>query len=128
MKIILKTKNIDTIEQIEAYVDKKVKGILKFLKPFEGHALPAKSGKELFDIFVEVKKETNHHKKGDIFTAGVTLSLPGKNVFVRAHGDDVLKVIVKMKDELETEIRKYKAKVIDMPRRKFRKLDSKNRQ
>ena len=127
MKIILKTKNIDRVEQVEAYVDKKVKGILKFLKPFEGHALSAKPGKELFDIFVEVKKETNHHKKGDIFSAGVTLSLPGKNVFVRAHGDDVLKVIVKMKDELETEIRKYKAKIIDIPRRKVRKIEQKNR-
>ena len=124
MQIIIKTKNLELTGQLESFINKKIGGLKKFLTSFEGHALPIAGGRNLFDTFVEVEKDTNHHRKGDIFSAEAKLYLPGKSLFAKAHGDDLMKVISELRDELESEIRRYKSKVIEFPRRQSKKLKS----
>ena len=121
MQIIIKSKNLDLSEQSESFINKKIGGLRKFLKAFESHSLPVAGGRNLFDTFVEVERETMHHRKGDIFKAEAKIYLPGRSLFAKAHGDNLIKAVDEVRDELEAEIRKYKTKVIEFPRRKAKK-------
>lgn len=112
MQIIIKTKNFDLTASLEKYVNEKMGKLEKFAKTL---------AKDSFDIFVEIEKESTHHKKGDVFMAEASIRLPGKSLMAKAHGEDLLKAIIDMKDEMEIEIKKHKLKVIELPRRKMRK-------
>ena len=123
MQIIIKSKNLELSPQLEVFISKKIGALKKFLKAFENHNLPVVGGRDLFDTFVEVERENLHHRKGDIFKAEAKIYLPGKSLFAKAHGDDLIEIVNEVRDELESEIRKYKAKVIEFPRRKSKKLN-----
>ncbi len=126
MNIIIKTKNLELTEQLENFINKKIGALKKFFSAFENHKLPIAKGRDLFETFVEVEKVSQHHKKGDVFQAEIRLYLPGKSLFAKAHGSDVIKIINEVRDELEGEIRKYKSKVIELPIRKSKKFAQSN--
>ena len=116
MKIILKTKNIELTDFIEDMIYEKIgrlEHFISFLKTEDS------------EIFVEIEKETKHHKKGDIFGAEAIVTLPGKKLVARAKGEDLSQIIGEVKDELEKEIRTYKTKTVDLPRRKYQKTKNK---
>ncbi len=113
MNIITKTKNVELTDSLKSLVDKKIGALAKFVKVLQ---------KDAVEVFVELEKETKHHRKGDIFLAEATLHLPGKSLVARSHGQDLGKAILKIKHELEREIRKYKTKTVELPRRKYRKV------
>ena len=73
------------------------------------------------EVFIEVEKETKHHKKGDIFLVKAQVALPGRSLMAEERADDVFIAVVKVKDELKLEIEKYKFKKIDKQRRQQRK-------
>ena len=108
--------------QLENFINKKIGGLKKFLGVFQKHGAPVTNGRDLFDIFVEVERETKHHKKGDIFKSEAKIYLPGRNLFAKTHGEDLMKIINELSKELEREIRKYKTKVIEFPRRQAKKF------
>lgn len=118
MQIIIKSKNFELTPAIETFVVNKLGGLKKFISSFENHALSLTEGRSLFDAFVDVAKETNHHRKGDIFKTEIKLYLPGRNLFAKAHGEDLMKTVIEARKEMEAEIRKYKTKVVEFPRRK----------
>jgi len=113
MQIIIKTKNLEPTDSLRDLINKKINGLGKFVKIFK---------EDFKEIFVEVEKETRHHKKGNIFFAELIISLPGKKLFAKAHGENLSKAITEVKDEMEREIKKYKTKTIELPRRKYRKI------
>ncbi|MEK6951929.1 MAG: ribosome-associated translation inhibitor RaiA [Nanoarchaeota archaeon] len=115
MNIIIKTKNLEISEQLKNVINHKIGGLKKFLNKFK------KDKNVSFDTFVYVGKETTHHKKGDIFETEVKIVLHDKNLVAKSHGESLLKTITKVKKEIEREIRKYKTKIIELPRRKYRK-------
>lgn len=73
------------------------------------------------EIEVVLEKETNHHRKGDVFIAEAMVQLPGKNIVSVEKSDELLKAITACKDELKMEIEKHKVKTIDKVRREQRK-------
>mgnify|MGYP001587115491 CR=1 FL=1 len=115
MNIIIKTKNLEINEQLKNVINHKIGSLKKFLNKFK------KDKNVSFDTFVYVGRETMHHKKGDIFETEVKIVLPKKNLVAKSHGENLLKTITKVKKELEREIREYKTKTIELPRRKYRK-------
>ena len=116
MNIIIKTKNLELTDWLKNVVNNKIGGLKKFLKKF-------KKGQDvLFNTFVEVEKETRHHRKGDIFRTEVKIVLFSKDLVAKAHGDNLVRTITEVKKELEREIQKYKLKAIELPRRKYRKI------
>ena len=121
MKIIIKTKNIELTEQLETSIHRKIGGLKKFLGVFEGHAVQIAGGRDLFETFVEVKRDSQHHRKGNVFTAEIKLYVPQKSLFAKAQGSDLAQVIGKVRDEMESEIRKHRTKIIDKPRRQIQK-------
>ena len=118
MNITIKTKNIELTEALESFINKKIGGLKKFFSSFENHRLPMAEGRSLFDTFVEIGKENNHHRKCDVFMAEAKIYMPGKSIFAKTHGEDMIKIINELRDEMESEIRRYKSKVIEFPRRR----------
>lgn len=112
MNIIIKTKNLDLTNSLRAYINKRIDGLEKFIKDFP-------------EVFIEVEKETLHHKKGQIFKTEATIHLPKKSLIAQARGDDLGKTVTQVRDELKQEMRKYKLKAIELPRRKAKKLRGK---
>ncbi len=86
-------------------------GLQKMVDAIKGSAI----------LIVELKMETRHHRKGDIFLAEVMVDLPGKNLVAKAHGENLILAISMVKKELKRELSKYKTKMIESPRRKIQK-------
>lgn len=112
MQVIIKTRNVELTDSLEGLINKRMAGLKRLVKNFQ----------ESSELLVEVEKETKHHRKGDIFGAEAMINLPGTKLVTRAHGENLSKVITEVKNELEREIRKYKTKIIELPRRKYRKV------
>lgn len=120
MKIIIKTKNLESSEALEDFIEEKILGLKKFIDVLKDDS---GVGKTLAEVFVEIEKETKHHKSGNIYLAKAQLQLPGKKMIVaRAKADMPSKAIVLVKKELKKEIEKYKGKKIALHDRKIRKL------
>lgn len=105
MKIDIKTKNLELTAALKSFIEEKIGGLEKFME------------KTLAEISVLVERETRHHKKGEIFLTQAEIILPDKKIMARSEGDNLLLTIVEIKDRLQQEIKKYKLKRIESPRR-----------
>lgn len=119
MNIIIKSKNLELTDSLDAFINKKVGALEKFISLLAEE--PVKKGKTLAEVFVEVEKVTKHHKKGDVFKTEIMVVFPGRKLIAQAHGSDFSKTVIEAKDELEREIKKYKFKKIELARRAQRK-------
>lgn len=119
MNIIIKTKNIDLTADLQTFIEKKIDSIKKFIDILKQDT--PEGLKTLAEIFVEVEKETTHHKKGKVFLVKTQVVLPGKSLTSGFRADDLFKAVIGAKDELKMEIEKYKFKKIDKNRRQQRK-------
>jgi len=122
MKIIIKTKNLDLTEDLQSFIEKKFIGLKKFINILKRED---EIGKTLAEVFIEVEKETKHHRKGDIFCVKSRVYLPGREIIAQAVTDDLYGSVIKAKDELKMEIEKYKIKIFDKNRREQRKSKEK---
>jgi ribosomal subunit interface protein len=120
MKIIIKTKNLELTAFLQNYIEEKIGGLKKFISVLKKD--DGEEGKTLAEVFVEIEKETIHHRKGEIFKAEAQIILPGKSLLAQATGEDLLMAIVEVKDELQQEIKKYKTKKIDLKKKEGRKI------
>ena len=118
MRIIIKTKNLNLTEELKNFVETRIGSIKKFIDFLKDES---EKGKTLAEVFVEVEKETEHHKNGKIFGVRVQVRLPGKSLMACYRSDDLLKAVGGAKDELKTEIEKYKFKNINKNRRQLKK-------
>ncbi len=121
MKIILKGKNLEVTPSLQEFTEKKLSDLKKYINILREDQNPDLSAKTLAEVFVEVGKETRHHRKGDVFFADAQLQLPGKLIAAKTNSDDLNKAIIELRDEMKREIEKYKVKKIDSVRREQRK-------
>ncbi len=119
MKIIIKTKNIEPNGELNKFIEKKFFGLKKFVNILKTKDELGK--KTLAEVFVEVGKETMHHKKGEIFVIKSRVYLPSREIIARAKEKDLFSAVTEARDELKMEIEKYKFKKIDKNRREQRK-------
>lgn len=124
MKIIITAKNLELTEDLENFVKEKIGSLEKFFGFLKKEDIFSK-GKDWLEFFVEIEKETKHHKKGQIFLAKVTAVLPGKTLLAISESDDLRLAVVEVKDELQQEIKKYKFKITELAIRKRRKNKNK---
>jgi ribosomal subunit interface protein len=118
MKIIIKTKNFELTPALESFVQEKIEMLKKFI-----YILKEESGmgKTLAEVFIELEKETMHHRKGEIFLAKALIQFPGKTIIVEARSDELNKAIIEVRDNLKEEIAEYKIKNKEAARRLQRK-------
>lgn len=88
-------KGIDLTDAIKDYAEKKISGLDKFYdKVIRGH--------------VTVGVESHHHQKGDVFICECKLEIPGNDLFASKTEQTLYKAIDKVRDYLETELKKHK--------------------
>jgi len=119
MKIIIKTKNIELTPGLQNFVENKIGSIKKFINILKQDT--PEGFKTLAEVFVELEKETTHHRKGEVFLVKTQVVLPGKSLEASCRAEDIFKAIIGAKAELKAEIEKYKFKKIDKNRRQQRK-------
>mgnify|MGYP001157946884 CR=1 FL=1 len=109
MQIVISGKGIELTEAIKNYVDKKISGLDKF------HP-------NIIRAIVEVGVETHHHLKGEIFVAECKLEIPGNDVFASKNEKTLYKAIDKVRDYLEIELKKSKAKTHEKEKKAKREV------
>ena len=87
MKIITKVSNIDITDTVKEYLEKKLSSIEKFIS-------------EDTKVDVELKKTTNHHKSGDIYSVEVIIWHKGKITRASKSSEDIYASIDLAQDEL----------------------------
>ncbi len=98
MQILITGKGMELTPAIEEYVNKKISALEKFFSP-------------IVKAEVVVGRETAHHLKGEVYLAECKLSVTGKDVFASKNEKDLYKAIDKIRDYLESELKKHKEKL-----------------
>ena len=107
MKIDISTKNITLDEPLRVFIEDKIGGLDHLIGNGDGQAR------------VEIGKPSEHHRSGDIFAAEVNLTLGGKLLRATCAHEDLRNAIVDVKDELQTQIKKFKEKTTERRARKY---------
>jgi ribosomal subunit interface protein len=123
MRIIIKARKLKLTDDLRIFVEKKFLGLKKFINILKRED---EIGKTLAEVFVELERETKHHKGNNIFIVRSRVSLPGRSLVAKAKSDDLFKAVVSARAELKMEIEKYKFKKTDVRRREQRKSSGKD--
>ncbi len=97
MQITLTWKNVELSSKQKDYIEQKIRSLSKFFN-------------NITSARIEVGLETKKHNKGKIYYAHVNLNVPGKVLRVEELEPSIEKAIDKAKDDLQVEIKKYKAR------------------
>ncbi|HVM76890.1 MAG TPA: ribosome-associated translation inhibitor RaiA [Candidatus Paceibacterota bacterium] len=111
MKINI-TKTSDLTPSLMTYIEDKLGGLAKFVKHFD------ETGEA--EIWLEISRTTEHHRKGNVFKAAADLRLPKKILRAEEYAEDIRVAIDRARNTLHLEIEKYKTK-LEKPRREQRK-------
>lgn len=110
MQINIKSTDLELTDALKDFIDEKVGSLEKFVQNIgdDGHS---DGHSPTVEIFVEVSRTTNHHKKGDVFCAEIRMPLPGTDgVIVRAEEWDIHRAIDRARDDMQRRLKKYKGK------------------
>lgn len=99
MNINIKATGIELTPALKEFITDKVGSIGRFVRG------------EGAEAFVEVARTTNHHKKGDVFSAEIQIAVPGEEgILAKAEEWDVHRAINKAKDEVKGRLTSSKEK------------------
>ncbi|OGZ33309.1 MAG: ribosomal subunit interface protein [Candidatus Portnoybacteria bacterium RBG_13_41_18] len=101
MKFIIKSKEIEIPDGLDAYIEKRIGKLDKFLESVD---------KNLIEATVEIGKVSGRHKQGKIYQLNVNLKFPGNFFRSEVQSEDLYSAVDEAKEELELEIRKFKQK------------------
>lgn len=102
MKIEISSKNFDLTPSITQYIEEKLGLIEKHIQKLELEGD--------LHLKVHVGRTTEHHNKGEVYEASADLPVPGTNLRAEDSSEDLHAAIDAIRDNLEREIEKYKAK------------------
>ena len=103
MKLNIKAINLKLSPSIRNYIEEKIGGLEKFIQKVKTKPLEA---------WVEIKRITKHHRKGNVFEIEVQIRLPGRSVRAKSVKNDLHLAIDEAKDELQRELKQYSRKQI----------------
>lgn len=110
MNIAIKATNMELTPALKDYAEKRLGTIVKFT---DGDA----------EISLEIGKETAHHKQGDIFEAGATVTTPlGKTYHAVSSKADLYEAIDDVRGEIVREIKSAKGKSDSLFKRGARRM------
>lgn len=109
MRKTLKFIGLDATPSIKNFIDEKFDSLDKILKN------PMLSG--LLDLYLEVRRVTRHHKKGNVFEVEAFIKVGKKNLRVEDVSEDVRSAIDTVKDKLHYAVERYKKQIIDEKRK-----------
>lgn len=112
MKLNIKATDLELNDAMRTYIDDKIASISKWVKRYD-------KGDDLL-LNLEIARTTKHHHKGDVFYAEITLQLPDRVIRAEVHDSDVKKALLKVRNLVKRDLRKYKTARIFKIRRKGR--------
>ncbi len=98
LKIDIFYNNISPDRALEVFVNEKIGGLGRLIK---GSTVEAK---------VEIGKPSKHHRSGPVFYAEVNLKIGGALLRATATNKDLRTAIIEVKNELQTQVKKFKEK------------------
>ena len=107
MRLNIKATNLELTDNLRNYIQRKMDMLDKYLGKLK-----------VVSAHFEASKTTNHHLKGEIYSAEANIVVNGDLLRVEKTEKDILKAIDKVKDHLEMVILKYKNKKIDRKKKK----------
>lgn len=107
MRLNIKATNLELTPKLKGYVQLKMDMLDKYFGKLR-----------IISAHFEVGKTTNHHLKGEIYSAEANISLGSNLLRVVKTEKDMFKAIDKVKDHLELVIKKYKDKKMDRKKKK----------
>jgi putative sigma-54 modulation protein len=113
MKHNIKTTEIFMTPAIADYLEKKLHKLDKFVNP---------QNLDESICYVEIGKDTRHHKKGDHFIAELTVHVGGKSFRASIDKDDLYAAIDMAVDEMVEELRSFKDKKSSLVKRSGSKI------
>jgi ribosomal subunit interface protein len=102
--ITITTKNITLDNPLQVFIEDKIGGLEHLL------------GGGAMEVHVEIGKPSRHHHKGPVFYAEANVSIGGKILRAEAQHEDLRSAIVQVKEELQSQIKKFKEKRTDNAR------------
>ena len=126
MKIDIKATNLEITPALAEFIDEKIRSLDKFVR---GGAKggDGEQGTYLVEAFVEVARDTKHHKHGEVFKAEVNLKIGGRVLRAERSEWDVRAGIDGVREELKIILEKDQGKLESKFRRgarSFKKLIS----
>lgn len=112
MKINIKSTNLVVSPDISAYLNEKLKSVVKLIDSNDETAM--------FDI--ELGRTTRHHQTGNIFRAEINLRRKGGDNRAVSEASDIFSAIDLVKDQILDELRGAKGKRLRFIRKSGRKV------
>ena len=91
MKINIKTIGLELSPDTKEYVEKKIGSLEKFIQDIRVKPM---------NIWVEIRRTTSHHRKGDVYKVEVQFQFPRKTARAESTREDLRLAIDEVKDEL----------------------------
>ena len=104
MTINIFANHIELNQALRDFIEEKIGVLEKYL------------GGGISEIRVEISRPSKHHRSGDIFYAEANLKLGGTLLRATAEHADLHSAITEVKDELQTQIKKFKDKKLSARR------------
>ena len=126
MKIDIKATNLEVTPALAEFIDEKIGSLDKFIR---GGAKggDGEQGTYLVEAYVEVARDTKHHKQGEVFRAEVNLKIGGRVLRAERSEWDARAAIDGVREELKMILEKEQGKLESKFRRgarSFKKLIS----
>lgn len=103
MQINIKATELELTPALKEFIEGKVGDLERFVGTL--------GSSDTTEIFVEVARTTNHHKKGDVFSAEIQIAVPGaEGIVVKTEEWDIHRAINKARDEMKGRLKSYKEK------------------
>lgn len=106
MRLTITARHIQLTETLEVYAEKKIVRHLERLMKHNGDP-------ESSVVAVEIAKETRHHRKGEIWRAAATMTMPQEKrpIHAEARADDLYAAIDLLSEEMERELKTEKGRL-----------------
>ena len=116
MKINIKETDIKLGKPLKEWVIKKVGKLEKFKDLFKdgiSKSLPNKKRKSKIEIWLEVGKESFHHREGKVYRAEAQMRFPKKSIRAVTLGKNLKTAVISLKKKLERQLGDYKDFLVD---------------
>lgn len=110
MKINIKSTDLELTPALTEFIEEKIGSLNKFVRA-ETEDGDGSAGNYLVEAFVEVARDTKHHKHGEVFRAEVNLKIGGRMLRAEKRDWDARVAIDAVREELKTELDKIQGKL-----------------